>query len=545
MIGVAAAKKTVLKFLQDKERHVGLVIADTVDAVIADVMSRNGDSPSAPARPEPVPAAPESEITPAPEQTAHEASEPEPIQEPVVEEPQAPEPVVPDLPPEDDAPEREPDPIDLENDAELISDEVLDAVLNRGTEKAARPEPTPAPEPPHTPEPPQPEPRPAAPEPVRPAPRSGDDPSARELKKRIVQYNTLLSINNDFARIHDRKNLLDAFLLTVIAQVGVESAVFLQRSQGFFYPVSMKGIDADELRGLALDDRLLMLERWRQTREIYSPVDAPFDAAVKAPLLSIGCSYIVPFIVHGSFRGIVLLGRPIRNDLDENTIEFLKILVNQAAIAYESTSKLEEENERSLGLVQTLIALIEENTVARGNTKLVSAYVYALAESSHYPEEHIRDLMYGTVLRDIGMIKVSDLIVRSPRELMPEEWDVIKRHPIDGADMIRRMGFSEHAANIVQCHHERFNGEGYPDGLQGPQIPLGARVVSVVESYAAMLQERPTRPALTRDEALNTLRENWGTRYDANIVKQFIEVVEREIRSGESVVDRKFELFRV
>ena len=72
-------------------------------------------------------------------------------------------------------------------------------------------------------------------------------------------------------------------------------------------------------------------------------------------------------------------------------------------------------------MVQTLISLIEENTLARGNTNLITHYVYAVVKRLHYPDEHLRDLMYGTVLRDIGMIKVSDLIVRSPRELMPEE----------------------------------------------------------------------------------------------------------------------------
>ncbi|MGD8414459.1 MAG: HD domain-containing phosphohydrolase, partial [Candidatus Latescibacterota bacterium] len=184
-------------------------------------------------------------------------------------------------------------------------------------------------------------------------------------------------------------------------------------------------------------------------------------------------------------------------------------------------------------------------TLARGNTNLLSSYTYSLARNLHYPEEHVRDLMYGTVLRDIGMIKVSDLIVRSPRELMPEEWEIIKRHPIDGAEMLRRMKFSEHAVNVVLSHHERFNGEGYPNGLQGKQIPMGARIVSIVESYAAMLQERPTRPALTKEEALNTLKENWGNRYDPDVVKSFVEIVENELRSGEPVTEDKFKLFSV
>jgi HD-GYP domain-containing protein (c-di-GMP phosphodiesterase class II) len=136
------------------------------------------------------------------------------------------------------------------------------------------------------------------------------------------------------------------------------------------------------------------------------------------------------------------------------------------------------------------------------------------------------------------------LILRSPRELQDEEWEIIKRHPIEGSQMLRNMNFSEHAANIVLYHHERFNGQGYPNGVQGTQIPLGARIVSVVESYAAMLQDRPTRPALSSEEAMNTLKENWGMRYDPDVIAKFVEVVEEEIRTGEKVAYEGSILFK-
>ena len=371
---------------------------------------------------------------------------------------------------------------------------------------------------------------------------SGD---ARELQRRIVQYNTLFSINSDFYRLRDRKALLDAFLLTTIAQVGVESAVFLEHNRNYYVPVAMKGIEPGEMRGFALSGAQLKIEKWGGTVEVQAVEKSPFGDDVKAPLLALGCTYVAPFIVRGDVRGILLLGRPIRSELDHGAIEFLKILIHQAAVAYESMSRFEEENERTLGVVQTLMSLIEENTLARGNTNLIINYVYTVAQRMHYPAEHLRDLMYGAVLRDIGMIKVSDLIVRSPRELMPEEWEIIKRHPSEGAVMLRDMKFSAHAINVVLHHHERFNGEGYPRGTQGQDIPLGARIVSVVESYAAMLQERPTRPALGREEALTTLKENWGLRYDPEVVRCFVEVVEEEIRSGESIKEKKFALFSV
>ncbi|MCH7548387.1 MAG: HD domain-containing protein [Candidatus Krumholzibacteriota bacterium] len=366
-----------------------------------------------------------------------------------------------------------------------------------------------------------------------------------ELKKRIVQYNAIFTINSDFYAINDRKSLLELLLLTMIAQIGVESAMFLEHSQGYFVPAAAKGIEADEMRGLAISGEELGLDEWGETRSVYSIDEVPFSDDVKAPLLSLGCSFVAPFIVHGAFYGIILLGKSIKDNMDEGAIDLLKILINQAALAYGSMAKFEAENERTLGLVHTLMSLIEENTLGRGNTNLISNYVHVLSQRIHYPEETTRDLMYGTVLRDIGMIKVSDLIVRSPRELVPEEWEIIKRHPIDGADMLRNMKFSEHSVNIVLAHHERFNGEGYPNGIQGQDIPLGARIVSVVESYAAMLQERPTRPALSQEEALNTLRENWGMRYDPDLVRHFVEFVEGEIKSGENLADQRFELLKV
>jgi HD-GYP domain-containing protein (c-di-GMP phosphodiesterase class II) len=94
--------------------------------------------------------------------------------------------------------------------------------------------------------------------------------------------------------------------------------------------------------------------------------------------------------------------------------------------------------------------------------------------------------------------------------------------------MLKRMRFSDHVVDIVKAHHERFNGEGYPLGLRGKEIPIGARIISVVESYAAMINERPNRPALNEKEALKTLKENYGLRYDRELVVQFAKIMEKE-----------------
>jgi len=506
-LGITGAKSTVLKFLKGADR---LFVAESVEAAVAGLSG----VAVAPAAAQPAPQA-------APEST--------PVQRPA---PTVPGPASQD--PDDGVIILGLEPVEVEGQTAAAPAPPDPREKSTEEPQAARPKQGSVPEP----------------QSLKPGPPSVKDPSSgrvdpNELRKRIVQYNTLFSLNSDFYRIQDRKNLLEMFLLTTIAQAGVESAVFLEFREGYFTPASAKGVEADELKGFALSAEQLDLDTWKESLAIHTIESAPFSDEVKAPLLSLGCAYVAPVVAHGEFRGILMLGKPLKSDLDEATISFLKILINQAALAYENTQRFEEEKQRTLGLVQTLIALIEENTLARGNTNLLSNYTYSLAKKLHYPEERIRDLMYGTVLRDIGMIKVSDLIVRSPRELMPEEWEIIKRHPIDGAEMLRKMKFSEHAVTVVLSHHERYNGEGYPRGLQGKQIPMGARIVSIVESYAAMLQERPTRPALTKEEALNTLKENWGNRYDPDVVKSFVEIVENELRSGEDLTEKRFQLFSV
>jgi HD-GYP domain-containing protein (c-di-GMP phosphodiesterase class II)/anti-anti-sigma regulatory factor len=357
----------------------------------------------------------------------------------------------------------------------------------------------------------------------------------RQLKRRILELKTLFSISADFNAIWDRKKLLDIFLLTSIAQGGVESAVFLENQGETFRPVMSKGVEIDALARLVVPANAL----GRTTGENnVIPVGAfSMMDDTKRIIAEEGIEYICPFRTKDGFSGLVLLGKRISGrGMKQEDFEFLRILVNIAQGAYDNALMFEREHERTLGIVKTLISIIEENTLLKGTSEFVSRYVGMTAKNMDYPEEQFKDLIYGTVLRDMGMVKVSDLILRSPRDLTKEEWEIIKKHPEDGAEMLSRMKFSEHVVGIVGTHHERFNGEGYPHGLRGKEIPLGARIISVVESYAAMIHERPTRPALSEHEALDTLKENYGLRYDREVVMQFARIMQNEIarsvRSG-------------
>lgn len=358
--------------------------------------------------------------------------------------------------------------------------------------------------------------------------KGGVEELNRRLKRRILELNTLFAISTDFGAIRDKKKLLDIFLLTSIAQGGVESAAFFEKRGDVFELVISKGLDSERVDPL----RITSGEEEEKTGEnkVLSIDDYFMKDSEREALRSEGLENLCLFHQEGSVTGLVLLGRRIagrgrkREDFD-----FLRILVNIAQGAYENAVMFEREHERTLGIVKSLISMIEENTLLKGTSEFVSRYVGLVAKNMGYPDEWFKDLIYATVLRDMGMIKVSDLIVRSPRELTQGEWEVIKKHPEDGAEMLKRMKFNDTVVEIVKCHHERFNGEGYPNGLRGREIPSGSRIISVVESYAAMISERPNRPAFSDKEALEILKENYGLRYDREVVSAFTNIMEKEL----------------
>ena len=358
----------------------------------------------------------------------------------------------------------------------------------------------------------------------------------RRLKRRILELKTLFSISADFNSIRERKKLLDIFLLTSIAQGGVESAVFYENKEGVFMPAIAKGIDEDDLSPIELSDN--EVERIIWGRDVFEINSMSLSDKTRSDLNEAGLEYVCPFNQGEEMAGLIFLGKRLAGrGMQKEDFEFMQILVNLAKGAYSNAMMFERENERTLGIVKTLISLIEENTMLKGTSEIVSRYVGILAKNMNYPEESFKDLIYGTVLRDMGMVKVSDLIVRSPRELSKGEWQIIKKHPEDGSEMLRRMKFDDHVVEIVLSHHERFNGEGYPRGLRGKEIPLGARLISVVESYAAMINERPNRPALSGREALDTLKENYGLRYDREVVNQFAAIMEKEMAKSVQPAD--------
>jgi HD-GYP domain-containing protein (c-di-GMP phosphodiesterase class II) len=145
------------------------------------------------------------------------------------------------------------------------------------------------------------------------------------------------------------------------------------------------------------------------------------------------------------------------------------------------------------------------------------------------PERYMPDLEMGALLHDIGKIGVPDGILNKAGRLTPEEYEVVKRHPEFGWTVVRNLPGMEQTSLYVLHHHENFDGTGYPARLRDSEIPIGARIVSVIDAFDAMVSSRPYRAGLPLEEAIKRLHQSSGTQFDPDVVKSFVRFAQSEM----------------
>lgn len=154
----------------------------------------------------------------------------------------------------------------------------------------------------------------------------------------------------------------------------------------------------------------------------------------------------------------------------------------------------------------------------------VTAYAINLGRHMRLSEEELSIIAKGALLHDIGKIGVPDQILLKPDKLTEEEWELMRKHPEFGYELLKKIEFLEKSAEIVRTHHERYDGQGYPSGLAGEDIPLGSRIFSVVDALDAMTSQRTYRDAMPFEEALQKVAEASGTQFDPKVVEVFMQI---------------------
>jgi putative nucleotidyltransferase with HDIG domain len=171
----------------------------------------------------------------------------------------------------------------------------------------------------------------------------------------------------------------------------------------------------------------------------------------------------------------------------------------------------------------------------------VRGYALALAQAVPTCDVHTTDALdHAALLHDIGKLAIPDWLLQKPGPLTPQEYEQVKQHATIGADMLAAIGYPGPLALIVRHHHERWDGTGYPDGLGGEAIPLGARLLAVADCYDAVRSDRPYHRAVSHGRAIKMLRERAGNAFDPAIVDAFAPLVDRLLACRESYVSPRF-----
>jgi HD-GYP domain-containing protein (c-di-GMP phosphodiesterase class II) len=208
-------------------------------------------------------------------------------------------------------------------------------------------------------------------------------------------------------------------------------------------------------------------------------------------------------------------------------IEVLRVFASQVAIALQEARHYEDIHKNYFDTVHALV-LAEEarDPYMRGHTERVTKYAVSIGRGLHLSEQELEVLRYSAEVHDIGKISIPDFILSKPGKLTPAERAMIELHPAKGAEMLEPLEFLRPALPAVRHHHERYDGTGYPDGLQKERIPVLARILACADSFDAMTSDRPYRNRkLTVEEALAEIKNNSGSQFDPHIAHSFIHLI--------------------
>jgi cyclic di-GMP phosphodiesterase len=189
-------------------------------------------------------------------------------------------------------------------------------------------------------------------------------------------------------------------------------------------------------------------------------------------------------------------------------------------------------------------ALDLKDAETEGHSKRVTAFTIAIARAMGLPQDRVRVIARGAFLHDVGKMAIPDAILRKPGRLSPQEQAIMQQHAQLGYQMLRKIPFLHEAANIVYSHQERFDGTGYPRGLKGDQIPLGARVFAIADTFDAVTSDRPYRAAQSISSGRREIERQSGKQFDPDIVRVFLSVSEKVWRELRSEIEAQTETRR-
>ncbi len=364
--------------------------------------------------------------------------------------------------------------------------------------------------------------------------------AALHLLREMSFHRDILEIIRDLDRAicstMEIRNMLTLFSRRVARFFGVDE-ILVQR-------VNPNTKDLEQFAGSSLDESCLKafgdgngsgFAGWvlknRKLLMIKDVLSDPRGAGRGEALRASGIkSYIgAPMIIKGQPVGVMTLLTRKPRHFSSTDCRFFSMLTSQLAIAMSNAQMYENLERLYRETIDSLVLAIEtRDKYTKGHSKQVSSLAAALARKLGLDGDELALIGYAGLLHDIGKIGVDSHIIHKSGPLDPEEWFIMKKHPVESAKIIRQIGQLKTVAPWVLHHHERWDGRGYNDGLAGDTIPLGSRILAVADTFSALTSDRPYRRARTLEYALTEIKSVAGTQLDPKIVDVFLTMANEE-----------------
>ena len=238
----------------------------------------------------------------------------------------------------------------------------------------------------------------------------------------------------------------------------------------------------------------------------------------------------VPLKIKNKVIGVLNINSSKNNKpFTQRDVELLTLFADNSAITIENLELFSDLQSFYLEMIQTLArALDAKDSYTHDHADRAGKYAKLIAQEMNLPDMVVRYIEYAALLHDMGKIGISDTILLKKGKLTDEEQKIIRQHPIIGYKIILPIKYLYPIAPLVLYHHERYDGSGYPEGLSGEEIPLGARIVAIIDAFDAMTSDRPYRKAPSVKTAVEELKKGMGKQFDPKIVKIFLDILSRE-----------------
>jgi PAS domain S-box-containing protein len=360
------------------------------------------------------------------------------------------------------------------------------------------------------------------------------------IQQYIQQLAALRLIDQAISGSFDLRFSLNILLEQLLAQLGVDAAAVLQYNQDLQLLTFSQGrgfqTSALQNTNLRLGEGLAG-EVALQRQPVFIPnlnhYESNYQESPQFARERFVAYYGIPLISKGKLVGTLEIYNRSPFDPNNEWVEFLTTLASQAAIAIDNATLFNDLQSSTIELALAYNTTLEgwahalemRDVETEGHSRRVTEMTIRLAEAMDINKDEFAHIRRGALLHDIGKMGISDKIILKPGPLDEEEWEIMRQHPVNARELLKPIAYLAPALAIPYCHHEKWDGSGYPQGLSGEEIPLAARIFAIVDVWDALLSKRPYRAAWPEGKIVAHIKDQSGKHFDPNVTAAFIKIL--------------------